>query len=175
MTEVEKYQGKFIEKQKEKKRKLKEEAKQNEEAKDINMNTTKEEAKTETQNIEPSIESNLDQDNNVKTRQSETDSFDISNIDITSTKWVKENLLKDGTQFLGWKKTIRRIMKLSPGKSILKKKMKKALRRAYENSNIYSKEDRKQLNTLIEQKLQQSKRVRLFADLVQPADCTFEE
>ena len=91
----------------------------------------------------------------------------ISTINITSKEWVKDNLLKNGTEFAGWKKSIKILMKALEGKDALKKKFKKSLRKAYEISDSYKNETRKELNKLIDEKLEQSKRVRVYADLIQ--------
>ena len=99
----------------------------------------------------------------------------ISDIDITSEEWIKDNILSNGTKFLGWKKSIKYLMKALKGKDALKKKFKKSLRKAYEISDSYKKEDRKELSKLIDNKLEKSKRVRVYADLVQNTKAKHEE
>lgn len=58
-------------------------------------------------------------------------------------------------------------MSLLDGKSALKKKVKKWLRKAYELSSSFKKEARKDLNTVIESELKSCKSIKVFADLVE--------
>jgi hypothetical protein len=99
--------------------------------------------------------------------QSNMDSQNISNLSFADDEWIKENLLIDGNEFKGWKKTIQMLIKSLDGKDAIKKKFKKVVRKAYELSSVYAQESRKALNKTIEEKLMESTKVRVFADLVQ--------
>lgn len=91
----------------------------------------------------------------------------ISSTNITDNDWIKRNLLYENNEFPGWKRIIKLLMKSLDGKDALKKKFKKCLRKAYEISSSYNKESRKELNKIIDTRIEQSKRVRVFADLIQ--------
>jgi len=95
------------------------------------------------------------------------DNQNISNLEFADDKWIKENLLEEGSEFRGWKKTINHLIKSAEGKDTIKKKFKKVLRKTYELSASFAKEPRKELNTTIEKKLIESKKVKVFSDLVQ--------
>lgn len=90
----------------------------------------------------------------------------ISKLPIVSEEWIKENILKDWEEFPGWKKAIKYLKKSLEGKDALKKKVKKWLRKAYELSSTSEKIERKELNKIIEEKLESSKHIKVYADLI---------
>ena len=199
ITEVEKYQGHFIEKQKEKKRKQKEEEKKKDSEEEQKGDTEPEQPAAEepkpeehkevekTEEKKPKgILKNKEEKSSSKTRskrqkvdeetvKQNIENQNITDINITSNEWIKQNLLGEEAQFLGWKKTIKVLIKSLDGKSALKKKFKKAMRKAYEMSGSYNKETRKQLNEIIDKKLEESTKVKVFADLVQNTQSRHEE
>eukprot|EP00344_Euplotes_crassus_P010066 CAMPEP_0197005772 /NCGR_PEP_ID=MMETSP1380-20130617/31220_1 /TAXON_ID=5936 /ORGANISM="Euplotes crassus, Strain CT5" /LENGTH=136 /DNA_ID=CAMNT_0042425037 /DNA_START=254 /DNA_END=665 /DNA_ORIENTATION=- len=76
--------------------------------------------------------SKLDMKAKIKAEMEQTN---ISSLDITSNDWIKENILTGDSEFPGWKKAIKTLLKSLEGKDALKKKFKKCLRKAYEISS----------------------------------------
>lgn len=101
-----------------------------------------------------------------KNEDNSSSANDTANTDICNEEWIKTNVLKNESEFRGWKKTIKRVMKLVSGDSVQKKKLKKCLRNAFQLSSEYSNQSRKEINKIIKEKLGECKRIRVHDDLV---------
>lgn len=157
---------------------MKEEAKKKEESSEDNKSNQNEQPQSDSKDTEQTAKTKNDKAEKVaeksekktkKAKVEDEEEFDIADTNFSGTEWIKSNLLEDNLSFIGWKKSISKIMKAANGTSVLKKKMKKTLRKAYEISSNYNKETRKELNTIIDEKLEKSKKIKILDDLIMNA------